>query len=314
MIKRRSKLKLITKGKSYSLTGSPLYKITTRRKLALILNTDFKELKTLAKDEHNYRVYERCDKRGKSRLIEEPTLKLNRVHTRIASLLVRISLPDYLHSGVKGRSIATNAGRHRSNEPLLTTDIKAFYRSTTREMVFKFFMRIMKCSSDVADTLAKIATFNNHIPTGSRISMPLAFWTNFLMFEDLNAYSNRSGVVMSVYVDDITFSGKRVNISFMKTVKKIVDSAGHVLHDSTTKTRLYGRDSVKIVTGVAIRGGRLLLRNQTHFDIKQDMDMMLKSDKNESIKNRLMGKLNAYSQIEPRFKDKARSVRNHKSR
>jgi hypothetical protein len=40
---------------------------------------------------------------------------------------------------------------------------------------------------------------------------------------------------MSVYVDDITFSGESINRLFLTTVKKIILSNGHFAHPEKTK-------------------------------------------------------------------------------
>jgi hypothetical protein len=72
----------------------------------------------------------------------------------------------------------------------------------------------MKCSPDVAEILAQICTCNGHIPTGSRISMPLAFWANHKMFDELKNIADTFEVTMTVYVDDITFTGSSVNKFF----------------------------------------------------------------------------------------------------
>ncbi|MBF4355323.1 RNA-directed DNA polymerase, partial [Vibrio anguillarum] len=92
-------------------------------------------------------------------------------------------------------------------------------------------------SPDIADILADICTCHNHIPTGSRISMPLAYWANCRMFEELESISGKHNVTMTVYVDDLTFSGEKVNRQLKSLVKKIISKHGHTMHPK--KTKLY---------------------------------------------------------------------------
>ena len=66
-------------------------------------------------------------KKEKHEKYKKPLEKLELVHTRIASLLSRIALPEYLHSGKKKCSNVTNAKAHLNNEKMMTTDIKAFF-------------------------------------------------------------------------------------------------------------------------------------------------------------------------------------------
>src|SRR5690606_17568744 len=194
--------------------------------------------------------------------LEKPNKSLDIYQSRIASLLCRIEPPDFIHSGTKRRSHVTNAKIHLANENTFTTDIKSFFPSTPIEKVFYFFYGVMKCEPDVADLLAKLCTCNGHIPTGSRISMPMSCWANEKMFRELKNLSIQHNVTMTLYVDDITFTGSNVNKIFVNTVKKIITRHGHVMHPK--KSILYPKGSVKVITGVVIRNGTALARSEEH--------------------------------------------------
>lgn len=118
---------------------SPLYKVKTKRKLASLLNSTIPDLNRLKIDDGNYNEFDDLKKPEKPRKIQQPVKSLDVVHSRLASLLCRISVPEYLHSGRKGRSHVTNANAHVGNHSILTTDIKAFFQSTKRDMIFTFF-------------------------------------------------------------------------------------------------------------------------------------------------------------------------------
>ena len=92
----------------------------------------------------------------------------------------------------------SNAKKHIGVHPLLTTDLKSFFPSTSKAIVFNFFFKKLLCSPDVSELLSNLCTYNNHIPTGSRISMPLAYWANSKMFLELNALSKALGICMSL--------------------------------------------------------------------------------------------------------------------
>ncbi len=135
--KRRRKPRIKSKNKSYSLKDSPFYNLTTKKRLEKLLGKSVNELNDLL-SENNYRVFF-IKKNSKQREIQAPTYELDVVHTRIASLLVRLATPDYLHSGVKGRSNITNAMVHIGDHPILTMDIKKFYPSVTKKIDISFF-------------------------------------------------------------------------------------------------------------------------------------------------------------------------------
>lgn len=311
-MKRKSKLKIDSKNKSYPLHDSPFYKLSTRKKLASLLNSDLATLKNLRSDQGNYCEFEDIGKSGKPRKIQKPAKNLDIVHTRIASLLTRITTPEYLHSGKKMHSNVTNAKAHLDSLSLMTTDVKSFFPSTTHGMIFSFFFGVMKCSSDVSEMIADLCTCHNYLPTGSRISMPLAYWANVRMFEELEMLSAKHDVIMTVYVDDLTFSGTQVNPLFKSTVRKIISKHGHTMHP--IKTKLYLPEQPKLITGVIVERGQLKVRNEQHLKLSEDLVLwsLIKDEKyalGSSVTSKLVGRLHAMGTIEPRFKSKARSIR-----
>jgi hypothetical protein len=311
---RKLKLDIDHRRRKYTLIESPLYKLKTKRKLAELLRVQTSDLKVLAQHQDNYHVFQQVGRTGKPRIIQYPKDSLKVVHCRIASLLGRVVLPEYLHSGRKEHSHISNAKKHLGEHNVLTTDIKSFFPSTTRKMVFNFYFNILKCSADVADLLASISTFNCHIPTGSQLSMPLAFWSNIRMFEQLYSLAKKHDSQMTVYVDDLTFSGHAVNKRFASVVKKIIHSNGHIAHPS--KTRLYTKNEVKIITGVAIKGNETRITNEQHMKIYESLEIW-KGCRDEPIiaeliKPKLIGRLNAHLQIDARIKDKINSITSYK--
>ncbi|MWQ11421.1 RNA-directed DNA polymerase, partial [Glaesserella parasuis] len=128
--------------------------------------------------------------------------------------MARVKLPEYLYSGVKNRSYIDNAKAHLTSKEIITTDITAFFPSTTRTMIFWFFKNKLKCSHKIANILADLCSINEHLPTGSQISMPLAYLVNASMFDELNNLAEKNKLIMTVYVDDVTFSGEKVPKGF----------------------------------------------------------------------------------------------------
>lgn len=320
--KRRYKPRLKSKKKSYALTDSGLYNITTKKRLEERLQKSVSKLKDLS-DDSNYRVFPIGKPDGSSRWVEAPKLELDIVQTRIASLLVRVAMPDYVHSGVKGRSNITNANPHIGDHPILTMDIRRFYPSISRKSIYHFFHTMLRASPDVAGILADLCSYQGsdeqpHIPTGSRLSMPLAFWANFAMYDNLHKLCQSKGITMTVYVDDLTFSGDAVNRLLSGKVERIVGDAGLTIHPE--KTRLYRRNEPKLVTGVVIEGNDLKVRNKHHkliYRLFNELEAATSDEALESlqkvatdkIKEQLLGRLSAAGQIDPKFKQRAAGLR-----
>lgn len=298
--------------KVYSLDQSPFFKLKSHRRLADVLGISLRTLKsTLKKGDTNYYTGKVIQKNGKKRDIEVPLAQLYRIHSRVNRLLSRIEKPKYLESGVKGKSHVTNAIAHVGEYQLKKADIQNFYNSTSRERVANMFEKQFKCTHDVASTLSKLVTYNSRVPTGSPLSQSVAFFTNKSIFDQVDDYCKKRNVAFSVYVDDLTFSGKNLPKNLFDSVKMIFEnSSSYVLH----KYRQYKPSTPKLVTGVIISKNRILVPNGLRLRIKKDLDsigsILSLQDEELQVKffQRLVGSLYSAGQISPSFKLKGKEV------
>ncbi|NQV70205.1 MAG: RNA-directed DNA polymerase [Pseudohongiella sp.] len=306
--KHSPKLHIKSNKKSYLPSDSALYNLTTKKRLEAIIGKTIAEIEAAGIDE-NYRVFG-LKKGGKTREIQAPKYSLDVIHTRIASLLVRVAVPDYLHSGIKGRSNITNAKAHIGNHPLLTMDIQKFYPSISKKSIFNFFHIRMNASRDVAGILAEVCSYKDCLPTGSRISMPLSFWVNYEMYSKLESLCLNKGIIMTVFVDDFTFSGDQVDEKFKKHAKKIIKESGLEVHPR--KTRLFGKGFPRVVTGALVDGSGIKVRNKHHksiYTLFGEIEKCSDDKKLEKMQMQLLGKLSAAGQIDKSFKNKAAQFR-----
>ncbi|MGE4262959.1 MAG: reverse transcriptase family protein [Desulfovibrio sp.] len=239
-----------------------LYKVTTKKKLANLIGVTQEELVDIAKD--NSRLFETFELAPvpllshplfvkKAREIQRIKPPLSRIHKRIFHLLRFMETPCYLHSAVKGKSYATNVQAHLYASEALKLDIKSFYPSITWIKIYNFFAKTMCCQPDVAFLLSNICSCNGHLPTGSSLSPLLSFLVNETMFDSLERVASKFGLAMTVYVDDIMFSGKYIGNDFEKRVKNIIQDHGYECH----KMKKFKKNAVKLITGLAIRNGTL---------------------------------------------------------
>ncbi len=289
----------MTTRKSYALDQCPLYKIASRKRLAQdIFNTDLPFLERLAANEGNFRVF--TIKQGeKERQVEVPKVVLERIHRRLFNLLERIEKPDYLHSGVRGRSYITNAKVHIGSVPLVKLDLKKFYPSVDGARVSRFFTGSMRCSPDVAALLTRLCTFENHVPTGSCVSQLLAFYAAKPLFDELHALSGGAGVRDSCYVDDLTWSGQGATPAFLWAAKQVVHRHGFGYH----KDRCFAAGDRKLVTGVMLEGDHIAILPSKEFDLWKNIQALGGFVPQERIVavNSLIGSAVAAGQIEARF-------------
>ncbi len=247
---------------SYPKNQCCLYKVSTKKKLANLIGVTQEELIDIAKD--NSMLFETFQLAPvpllshplfikKAREIQRVKPPLARIHKRIFHLLRYMKTPCYLHSAVKGRSYATNVQAHLFASEALKLDIKNFYPSIGWIKIYNFFAKTMCCQPDVAFLLSNVCSYKGHLPTGSSLSPLLSFFVNETMFNSLERVARNFGLVMTVYVDDVMFSGKYVGSDFEKRVKSIIQDHGYECH----KMKKFKKNSVKLITGLAIRNGKL---------------------------------------------------------
>ena len=281
----------------YPIHQSPFFKLSSHRRLAELLEVDESELAKLLSDD-NYRVWTE-----EGRQIEAPIHKLKRVHSVLKRLLARIQTPEWLISGQRFKSYIDNAKLHSQSDFLLNVDITGFYRHTTVERVYQCFLHAFQMAPDVAFTLSRLVTWNGIIPTGSPASQLLAYWANAPTFHRIADLASQAGLIFSVYVDDLSFSGQeRIQPDLPSKINFELGKVGLAL--KKTKTRFFGMGDFKIVTGVGIsRDKRLVVPNEKRQKILQKLEALSSLSESEPLKveTSLRGSLVSARQIEPDF-------------
>lgn len=285
-----TKKRIRTKGKSYAINQSALFGIGYEKGLFTVLGI---EKGILFKSNENYRFF-----KEHGRKIQEPTGQRYYIHNTIASLLSRLEFPSYVHSGRKNHSYVTNALAHQKTDICLTMDIQSFFTSVSTEHVFKFFRNQMQCSHAIANLLADICTVNGHLPTGSQVSMPLAYWANSKMFDEIQKLAAARGLVFTIYVDDITFSGTTIHKNFAVQVSNILQRYGYTTKKS--KTRLYTKGKAREITGLIIKNGKVSLPSRHYKKLNENLRQWEKHP-SENLYNKTKGLLHFIREFDPGY-------------
>lgn len=289
--------------KGYEINQSPLYKLSSKRKLAAILQIEYASL-LRAKDWINYTVSEIEKVSGGFRTIYDPSRELKQVQRRIKNLLSRISIPNWVFSGCKGVCHVDNGKYHEHSVYFIQSDLHAFYDSCSRERVYRLFKDRFKCSSDVSALLSDLTTLtledgSTVIPTGSPCAQLVAFFAYQDMFNELHNLARNHGCKFSLYVDDLTFSSKMPFSNpavFKKKLLQIVTRYGHSL--SLSKTAYRSADETKIVTGVAItKEGVSAIPNKLRYKIVQGTAQSCAGDTSTALST--LGRISSARMIEP---------------
>ena len=248
----------------YPINQCALYKVGSKARLARILEVSVPALLAMAKSQ-NYKVFELDEKicpftqkKTKARFVQEPLYGLKGIHDRLRVLLMRVAPPEYAHAAVKGRSYRSNAVAHVASENVATFDIRKFYPSTSETSVFRFFSEALMIAPDVAGLLATLTCYQSNeigsksgLPTGSPVSPILSLYVNKSLFDSLDRLAREHGLIFTCYVDDVTFSGKRLPSGLVEMVKAVIERYGHKMAED--KTRIFSANQPKHITGIVIK-------------------------------------------------------------
>lgn len=309
MEKRKKPPKLESPKKQYTLDQCALYGVQGIGQLIHVL--DWKGSRQALEDLSAAKGSYRSWKNEKGRGLQAATPELRRVQARIAVLLRRVMPPEYRHSGVRGRSFLTNAQQHLQDDPSLKLDIKSFYPTTTFQHVRKFFKEVMRCAGDVAFLLAKLSCYQDrHLPTGGVHSEVMAFYCHRESFEKLWKRVKSRGGTMTVYVDDIMLTMPGASLTDLEWARRLFAKQRVKIHPG--KSKVIPKRSVKVITGVEIRSGKVGAPKRQHMMIKQRLDEIRLASSPEEVSGAamsLLGHLDHVAQIDPRFVSRARGTR-----
>jgi RNA-directed DNA polymerase len=232
--------------KRVSLRGSALFKITSPARLARVLCISPDMLNYLVSHaDENYCVRPH---RKTGRIIEEPKAMLKRVQSRIAWLLAQIETPDYLHSGIKKRSYITNASAHGIDGGGIKLDVKKFFPSVRAAAVCHFFADVLEYPLDVASRMTSLLTIGGHLPTGGNASCILSYWAYKPMFDDIAELARAGECEFTLYVDDMTITGRFATRAMQRQARKIIGRYRLQAH----KSKVFAPRQPRVVTGVAL--------------------------------------------------------------
>lgn len=283
----------------YDITQCALYKVPSKTRLAALLYVSVPALKGISQS-RRYRQFtlkeEICQftgKRTKARNVQTPVEALRPIHERIHDLLRRCAPPEYAHAAVKKRSYRTNAEAHKTGRAVATFDLRSFYPSTSESAVFRFFADQMLCAHDIAGLLARLVCVERKgtfacLTTGSPLSPLLSIYANKPMFDRLAQLAEEHALTFTCYVDDLTFSGRTIPSGLEDMVTSIARRYGHEL--STHKTKKFGIDAAKHITGVVILNGRVTVPN-SRFRKARMIQMAINAEPDRQKKIALLEKL-----------------------
>lgn len=198
-------------------------------------------------------IPKRNRKRG-YRTVWEPLLaKLEyKALARRLETFFRIALPGYPHDAVygyrPGRNIRENAAAHAGHVALLTTDLRDFFPSISKDRIAQLFIAL-GILPDVADLLARFVTIGGGLPLGLPTSPVISNAIALPLDLACEALAKVANTTYTRYADDLSFSGN-FDLPDLGALRQLVEAQGFVLAEQKTRRSKIGQ--AHYVTGLSI--------------------------------------------------------------
>lgn len=248
----------------YAFEASPWRQKLTQSEVADLLGTTKTRLEALVRDKEKFVRRETKMIGIKQRDLALPIGKLRIVHERLKYHFNKIKQPNYVFSPRKGRGQKDNAGYHAGQSQFLQLDIKQFYPSTTSGHIFRWLHYEAGLLEDVAGLLVRLIAIDDKLPFGSPVSPVLSTLVHRRMFDAIYALCQADGLLMSLWVDDLTISGPLIRGELLDDIRSIVRQNGLRSH----KIRFLTGGRPVTITGVPIEGKRVVASRDLHQRIQ----------------------------------------------
>lgn len=288
--------------------------------LAKLIGIDHKTLSGILCSRWSfYREFSIPKRMGGRRYIRSPYPKLAYCQQWIyKNILSKISVHDSCHSYIHARGIKTNAQVHVTNPVLLKIDIVDFFGSISQLKVKNFF-KSLGYSELLSYQLASLCTVNNSLPQGAPSSPYLSNLIAKPLDIALNELARSESLAYSRYADDIVFSGSKICRDFIERVKAILSSDGFEIN---TKKTLLTSKSKRIITGLSVGSGRVMVPRHYKRKFRQEVHYLLKNGLESTYSaaahvqplhiEHLLGKAHYILSIEPENKFVSKNLPNLK--
>ncbi len=255
-----------------------------------------------------YREFKVSKKSGGTRTINSPYPSLAVIQSNIQNnLLFCFESNSSAYAYVKGKSAIDHARIHVNGEELLKLDIKDFFPSISRQMVFESLQR-NGAKADVCLYISLLCILNCGLPQGACTSPTLSNLVFSPIDVRLTGLASFFGLKYSRYADDLAFSGGRIPRDLSSLVGDILLEYGFYLNHKKTQLKLAGKK--KIITGVSISSGQVRAPKSFKRELRAQIYELERNIANLArlpnfdplIYERLIGRINYLLQIEPENK------------
>jgi hypothetical protein len=263
----------------------PPHPVLSVRKLAFILKTTPEKLILLSKTAgRHYSPFDRKEVKSNGKIkwrhIDGPSISLKIIQKKINKFLLKdivSSLPEGMTGGILDRSIFKNAEKHVNQEAIATLDLKDCFPKNNNKKIFSVWRNYLKAGNDVASILTKLTTFQRRLPQGSPTSSSLCNLALFRLYKKMEKYCNEKGLNLSLYVDDVTISGKTEIVrSAISEIVNFIQNEGYAVRKN--KVEIMTADKTQKTTGVVVNK-KISISRKTREKVRKEIVEMSKMEK-----------------------------------
>lgn len=253
--------------------------------------------------ENFYRKFHIPKRKGGTREINAPypsLLTLQRII--LDKIQPYLKIHESCFSYRKNVSFIDNAAHHLGSKEILSLDIEDFFGNISRQKVFNI-LSLSGFNNRLSNEITYLVTYQDSLPQGAPTSPLISNAIFYKIDERLSKLSKKLNLKYSRYADDITFSGEKIPSNLPKYIGAILLQHGFSLNKG--KTTLKNEMAKKIITGVSITSGKLMVPRAFKRKLRADIhrfeknNYVISSPFDPMLYERLIGKLNFILQIEP---------------
>lgn len=202
-------------------------------------------------------------KSGGNRHICAPVQELKQIQQMLNFMLQTLCEVSGQATGfVEGRSVRTNAEMHVGQKLVFNCDLKNFFPSITKDMVYRTLKSDLEAygaANEVINTICNLVTVPREdgieaLPQGAPTSPVISNLVLKNLDRRLSCFAQKHGYRYSRYADDITFSHSHTYCAMMperiEAIFKIIEDEGLTVNQE--KTRISTHNERMEVTGLTV--------------------------------------------------------------
>lgn len=220
--------------------------------LASILQVSPKEIgNVIARLDNFYRKKSEPKPDGGVRTFYIPQGRLRKIQDQIKNrILSGARFPNYLHGGIKGKSVHTNVKSHSRKQAVLALDIKGFFPNIRPERVMKVFERL-GYTGEACRILTSLTTYKYQLPQGPPTSPAIANLSIPRIDARLNGLARSQHFDNGRFMDDMAISGSNRLAKFRGLTGRIVQEDGFSIKQGP-KGKLMFQNESQTTTGLTL--------------------------------------------------------------